>query len=295
MSFEEAYKEYLIYASRRHKKQGFDTLYRNFNLHILPYFKNNILCDLKKTDIINWQNNILSKNYSNNFNNYLYYTFSSFLNYCVTCSYISYNILLSVGNFKKKVEYKHYDIYNLYDFRRFRKGISNIIYKQFFNFMFFYGTRPSETMALRFIDLDGLFITINHNIHRRGKRSLDTPKNQSSIRTFKISLLMYIRICYLKKYYIKKFGECNNDYFIFGGIKPLSSTSIDRYKHKACVKQNIREITQHQFRHSYATRMIHKRIPIDYVSRSMGHSRVSTTLDIYLHQNKKSNWRYSFR
>lgn len=76
--------------------------------------------------------------------------------------------------------------------------------------------------------------------------------------------------------------------YIFGGKKPLSTTSIDRYKHKACVQQNIREIAQHQFRHSYATRMIHKKVPIDIVSRSMGHSKVSTTLDIYLHQEKKS-------
>ena len=29
MSFEEAYEEFLIYASKRHKKQGFDTLRQN--------------------------------------------------------------------------------------------------------------------------------------------------------------------------------------------------------------------------------------------------------------------------
>lgn len=49
----------------------------------------------------------------------------------------------------------------------------------------------------------------------------------------------------------------------------------------------MQEITQHEFRHSYATRLIHKGVPIDYVSRSMGHSKVSMTCDVYLHQEKR--------
>lgn len=62
--------------------------------------------------------------------------------------------------------------------------------------MYFYGTRPSEAMTLKFSDIVGLKVHIRLNIHRRGKRELDTPKNRFSIRTIKISLLMYIRICY---------------------------------------------------------------------------------------------------
>lgn len=72
--------------------------------------------------------------------------------------------------------------------------------------------------------------------------------------------------------YVKKHGY-GKDYFIFGGLKPLSTTTIDRVKHRACIKKNIREITQHQFRHSYATYLIHKGVPIDYVSKTMGHNK----------------------
>lgn len=295
MSFEEAYEEFKIYASKRHKKQGFDTLIRNFNSHIFPYFVNRNISELTKIDIVNWQNDILCKNFSNSFNNSLYCAFNSFLNYCIIYSYISFNPLKEVGRFKKKVEVKKYEVYTLHEFRKFRSAIDNIIYKYFFSFMFFYGTRPSETIALKFSDFNGFYVTISHNIHRRGNRSLDTPKNQSSIRTFNIGLLTYFRILLLKRYYIKIFGYCSFDFFVFGGIKPLSTTTIDRIKHKACIKKNIHEITQHQFRHSFATRMIHKKIPIDIVSRQMGHSRVSTTLDVYLHHEKRSIWHYSLR
>lgn len=85
---------------------------------------------------------------------------------------------------------------------------------------------------------------------------------------------------------MKQYDNFNNDFFVFGGIKPLSTTTIDRHKKKACEKANMKEISQHEFRHSYATRMIHKGIPIDYASRSMGHSKVMTC-DVYLHQEKR--------
>lgn len=141
-------------------------------------------------------------------------------------------------------------------------------------------------MGLRFCDIKGKYLHICHNMQRRGKRELDTPKNQSSIRYIKLSNLMILRFYLLKILYLKNFGVFHNDYFIFGGIKPLSSTTIDRYKSIACKKANIRAITQHQFRHSYATRNIHNRKSIDEISSNLGHSTVSMTVDVYLHKKR---------
>lgn len=288
MGFEEAYEEFKIYASKRHKKQGFVTIDQDFSKHVLPYFREKKINELTKLDVINWQNEILSNNYSNSFNAKLYYVFNSFVKYCVCCSYLNENIVSVVGSFNKKIEIKSHTTYTIRQFRKFRRYISSFIIKQFFNFMYFYGTRPSEAMALRFVDLNFRYVFIRHSIERKGKRTLDTPKNQSSIRVIKINFLMFFRIWLLKKYYVKKFGSFSNDYFIFGGLKPLAPTTIDRYKREAYTKAKLPSITQHEFRHSYATRRIHKNVPIDVVSRSMGHSKVSTTLDIYLHQEKNT-------
>ncbi len=286
MLFEDVYEEYKIYARERHKKQGFYTLTKDFKNHILPYFYGRDIYSLTTLDIIDWQTKILNMNYSNNFNRNLYYTFSAFAEYCIVYSYMNENIVLKVGNFKKKVEEKKYNVYTLFQFKRFRKNLDNIVYKYFFTFMYFYGTRPGEAMALKFSDIKGKYVFIHHNIERRGKRELDTPKNQSSIRYIKIDLLMRFRIFILKCYYEKKYGSVF-DYFVFGGIKPLAPTTIDRKKKQACKKANLFEITQHQFRHSYATRKIHKGVPIDIVSKSLGHSKVSMTVDVYLHTEKR--------
>lgn len=232
MNFEKVYENYLKYAKNRHKKQGFIIIIQNFNNHILPYFRDKEVNKLTKIDIINWQDNILSKDFSNKYNSMLYSNFKVFIDYCILLDYLEDNIVSQVGSFRKKIEYKEHHVYNIWQFRWFRLHLKNFVIKQYFNFMFFNGPRPSEAMALKFNELEGFKVHIMHNLQRKGKRELDTPKNQSSIRTIKISLLMRFRIWLLKKYYLKKYGSFNNDYFIFGGPKPLAPTTIDRYKKK---------------------------------------------------------------
>lgn len=72
-----------------------------------------------------------------------------------------------------------------------------------------------------------------------------------------------------------------------GGSKPLSATTINRYKLKACKLANIRPITLHQFRHSHATFLYNKGIDIHDISKRLGHSNSSITLNIYTHSTKE--------
>lgn len=288
MRFEDAYEEFKIYAEKRHKKQGFITILQDFNNHILPYFIGKNLNELIKPDFINWQNIILEKNFSNKYNAKVYYVFNTFIKFCIYYNYLNNNFLLEVGRFPRKIENKQHTTYTLLQFLKFRRYLTDYVIKQFFNFMYFYGTRPSETMALRFIDIKKGYACIIHSLHRKGDRDLDTPKNQSSIRAIKLNVFMIFRIWLLKKYYLKKYGAFSNDYFIFGGQKPLAPTTVDRIKKNAYLKAKLPPITQHEFRHSYATRKIHRHVPVDVVSRNMGHSKVSTTVDVYLHQEKNT-------
>lgn len=288
VSFLDVYNDFLVYTKKRSKVQSYNTLTTDFNNHILPYFKDKDIRKLTKLDIVNWQNIILELNYKNNFNRKLFYTFSKFIEYCILHSYLTENIVTQAGQFPKKIEVKNYMVYKRFQFWKFRFHLKDYVLKQYFTFIYYYGSRPGETMALKFTDTKGLRVRIIHNLQRKGKRELDTPKNSSSIRGFKISPICKFRFWRLKKYYKKKFGTFNNDYFIFGGNKPLAPTTIDRHKKKAYEKAKLPPITQHEFRHSYATRKIHKKEDIDKVSRSMGHSKVSTTVDVYLHQEKNT-------
>lgn len=286
MSFEEAYNEFLNYAAKRHKKQGFDTITQNFNLHILPYFKSKLLSELTTSDFLSWQDIIYDHNFSNNYNRNIYLAFHTFIKFCLLKGYVTIDYLQLIGPFKKKVEYHSHNIYTLKEFKTFRKGLDNEIYKVFFDLLFFYGLRSGEAMALKFSNLKGNKLFITSSMRRRGAREIESVKSNKSNRAIKLNLSMRLKIANLEYMYFDKFGKYN-DYFIFGGIKPLSPTSINRKKRIACDKVGIKEITTHEFRHSCASRLIAKGIDIKDVSTLLGHSSVSITYDVYVHKKEE--------
>lgn len=279
MNFEEVYEEYLIFANRQQKKQSYRVLSYNFKANILSFFKGYKLDLIKTSDILEWQNYILSKNFCNNHNKNLYSMLNSFFEFC----HIKYNfdlsVLYGIFPFPLKVETKKEDYYTIEEFKHFIKFVENPIYKQFFNVMFYCGTRPGEAMALKFSDIVGNYIFINKTIDSHGTREIGTPKTLSSNRKILISNHLKNDLLALKDLY-----DCDTfDLFIFGGIKPIAPTTINRYKLKACNKANLRPITLHQFRHSHATYLFNNKVDVHYIRDRLGHSNVSTTLNVYTH------------
>lgn len=68
-------------------------------------------------------------------------------------------------------------------------------------------------------------------------------------------------------------------------VNLLVPTIINKYKIRICNKRNIRPVKLHQFRHSHATYLLNKKIDIHVISKRLGHSKVSITLDVYTHSN----------
>ena len=299
MKFEEVYIEYLKYIEYRQKNQSQRTLKERFEKKILPFFKDYNIYDIKESDYLKWQNDIEFYNYSNNYKSNLHYLMTKYFDFLIKYYDVQKNVPRNVGNFKLKNEAKKYKIYSYKEFRRFIKYVDNNIYKQFFNFMFFTGTRPGETFALQFKDIQNDYISINKTLTSHNGREFDLPKSYNSVRMIKLDKKLKNDILDLKKQYV----DCNDDYFIFGGPKPLAPTTINRYKVKACQKANLRPITLHQFRHSHATLLVNNNVLINEVSRRLGHSNVAITLNTYVHtdlsQEKKvyktlNSLRYNF-
>lgn len=286
----DVYNDYLMYARKKQKNQSFTTTKYKFDSHVLPFFENMYLEDITSKIILEWEDYILAKNFSNNQNRSIYYVLSGFFEYCRLFHQFDKGILTNVGCFKKKYEEKKYDFYNLKEFKAFIKCVDDPIYKQFFNLLFFTGMRPGEAMALKFKDLNNGYINVSKTMNSHGKRDLGTPKTFSSNRDIKIDKVLERDLLALKRVYEREY-TFDDDLFLFGGVKPLSPSTINRKKLNACEKANIRPITLHQFRHSHATLLLQEGIMINEVSRRLGHSKTSTTLDVYSHTDKQQEKR----
>ena len=78
-----------------------------------------------------------------------------------------------------------------------------------------------------------------------------------------------------------------DNWFIFGGLNPLSPSTIGRKKSKYCEKANVKKIRIHDFRHSHASLLLSKNVPITVISKRLGHSDIDLTLNIYSHMIPK--------
>ena len=271
----------------RLKKQSIYTLKDRFKNHILPYFKDFDIYKISANDVLNFQIYINNKVLSFNTKRNIHFLLSSFFNYCITFNGLIKNYCNVVGCYKNTSYFsKKMNFYTLEEFNLFIGYVEDNVYRQFFNFMYFCGTRPGEAMALKFSDLKENFIFINKTIDEHGKREIGTPKTSSSIRKIIIDDILKNDLIKLKFYYHQKYGyDENYDYYIFGGIKPLAPTTINRHKNKACEKAGVKVIRLHDFRHSHATLLLNNGIVISEISKRLGHSNVSTTLNIYIHNS----------
>lgn len=63
----------------------------------------------------------------------------------------------------------------------------------------------------------------------------------------------------------------------------LSATTLSKWLHKSLYDCGLPEMRFHDLRHSFASYLVEEKVPINTVSQMLGHSKVSTTADIYLH------------
>ena len=141
------------------------------------------------------------------------------------------------------------------------------------------------------IDLDNQVIRINKSKKsNRAGQIFSKPKTTKGTRTVPIlSDAAYNRLVTMQ---IKS----GNKGFLFAtkSGSALGYFQVQRTFKKVC---ELAEITRtlHEFRHTFGTRMAKatgrdgKTIPIAELSRLMGHAKISTTQDFYVHSDENSN------
>ena len=94
----------------------------------------------------------------------------------------------------------------------------------------------------------------------------------------------------LLNYYISekiKYNYNIKNHFVFGGIKMISFSTLDRRFKRYKEKSKASDMNLHGFRHSHATMLLELTNDIYNVSKRLGHDNMETT-EIYLHSNSKA-------
>jgi integrase len=152
------------------------------------------------------------------------------------------------------------------------------------------GIRIGEICALTWSDIDteNGIIAVRKTIQRiyiieNGKRHtellLDTPKTKNSIRDIPMTKDLLRMLKPLKKIMNSNFFILTND------AKPTEPRTYRNYYKKMMQNLNIPELKFHGLRHSFATRCIESNCDYKTVSVILGHSNISTTLNLYVHPN----------
>lgn len=155
------------------------------------------------------------------------------------------------------------------------------------------GLRIGEVCALTWNDIDTeeSILKVNHTIqriyHTEGEKKytelvIGEPKTQQSKREIPLSADLVKLLKPLKKI-------VNNEFFILTNeAKPTEPRTYRNYYKNILKKLNIPDIKFHGLRHSFATRCV-ETPGVDYktVSVILGHSNITTTLNLYVHPNKE--------
>lgn len=155
------------------------------------------------------------------------------------------------------------------------------------------GMRIGEVCGLRWADvsLSRRVITVNrtagriYDIEKKCTRNiLSTPKTKNSNREIPISPILFKALSCIKQ---SSYGE----YVVGEGNKACDPRNYREYFKRLLKKQGMTQIVFHGLRHTFATRCIESQCDYKTVSVLLGHSNVTTTLNLYVHPNMEQKKR----
>jgi integrase len=198
------------------------------------------------------------------------------------------------AKFPSKQEKKDLDVLSKADQKKFMDHLrNNFTFKNLGIFICLStGMRIGEICGLRWRDVDTVegVIKVRHTLQRiyiiegetrHTELLLDTPKTANSVRDIPMSSELLKMLKSLNKVVNENYYVISND------IKPIEPRTYRNYYKKLCKQLDIPELKFHGLRHSFATRCIESKADYKTVSVLLGHSNISTTLNLYVHPNKE--------
>lgn len=285
ITFQELYNIYIIDKKQNLKPQSLRSTLSRFRNYILPYFKDYKINKIDHRVYLEWKEKILKKNFSYKYNSSLHGAMVSILNFAINFYELEKNIASKVGNFSKKEYLPKVDFWTYEEFMQFIIVVDDKLYSTLYKTLYYTGMRLGECLALNWYDIRGNYIDVNKTISKEIKdvaHRITSPKTKKSNRKILLDDETINILNELKSFYQKHVGF-SESWFVFGGLNPMSQTTIGRRKDEYCKKANVKRIRIHDLRHSHATLLLSRGVPITVISKRLGHADMTMTLNTYSH------------
>ena len=299
-TFSDLFEYYKVVKKNEVRESTLQQNARRIEKYVLPYFASKKLSNTKLNDYQAWKNEIDKLDVSTVYKNKIYKVFNELINFGIKVEYMSVNQLKKLGNFKKSgeiinntinfwtkeefdrfIEYGECDCaMNTSDNKFVRWG-----YYVAYNIMFYAGCRKSEVYPLNWKDYKNGALHITKGLVYKVKGHdyvISAPKTKGSIREIPVpkQLAKVLEEHYQRCQSIYGFSD---DFFICGGITPLTDTMLDLIKNEWADAVDLPRIRIHDFRHSHASLLINNGANIQVVAKRLGHSDIEMTLNTYSH------------
>jgi integrase len=273
---EEQWKTLVLPTLKLSTQHGYKTVLAK---HLLPYWRDWRLRDVGRQDVQQWVADRFRRKLGWQTVRNAWTLLSGILETAVEYGYLSMNPARGV-KFPEKELKEAPVLFTAEDFTKLLEQLDEP-YRTMARLIALTGLRIGELLAVRWrcLDLEIGTLSVRESVYE-GK--FQSPKTRKSRRTIPLGPQS---ILWLREHRLRATRTAADD-LLFGNRsgKPLRESKLLRnVLQPAAERAGLGRVTWHQFRHIHSSLLNDLRVPVKIAQEQLGHSSISTTLNIYTH------------
>ena len=246
--------------------------------HIIPYFGNKMMSEISASQIIQWQNEMQTKGFSESYLRMIQNQLTSLFTHASRIYDLHTNPCKKVKRMGNS-DSRSLDFWTTEEYQQFIQTIEpGTRYYLIFEILFWTGCRIGELLALTPADIDfeKRTISITKSYQRLGKQDVITPpKTRKSKRIITIPEFL---IADLQDYLSSLYEVKDTDRLL-----PVTKYYLEHEMKRGIKVSGVKKIRVHDLRHSHASLLVEMGFsPLEIADR-LGHEKIETTLNTYSH------------
>ena len=246
--------------------------------HIVPYFGNQMMSEIKASQIIQWQNEIQKKGYSDSYLRMIQNQLTSLFTHAAKIYDLPVNPCKKVKRMGNS-DSRSLNFWTLDEYKQFIQTMEpGTRYYLMFEMLFWTGCRIGELLAITKADInfEKNQLSINKTYYRTGMQDIITePKTKQSFRTIEIPEFL--------KEEIKEFVDGHYGMPDTERLFPVVQEAVQHKMKRQIELAGVKKIRVHDIRHSHVAYLIEEGVEPLLIRDRLGHKDIRITLNTYGH------------